>query len=638
MPEFPQWRFRRMQPGEMNIDPIEAEFFSTEALGSMADALVREAIQNSLDARRPGENLSMRISVALADAALDGPEKRDYTNGLAPHLNASRSGLTKPPPADEPLSYIAIEDFGTRGLQGDPALSEDEEIDVENGLRNDFFFFWRNIGRSRKHASELGRWGLGKTVFQAASRINSFFALTRRANDERRLLMGQSVLKIHKLDGQRYYPYGYFGCFAEDFAMPVEDEAWTERFCAHFGLARGHESGLSVVVPYPDPELTAPVLVDSIVRHYFMPIIAGDLSVEVLHDGESVRLDASTLFDYLAESADGGNPNLQRVFRLARWGIELPRRDHVALEPPPEEYAPRWADDFLSPDVLDRLRRRFDAGEPVALTVPVWVKPADDESALSRFDLYLERDEGLNHADDHFVRDGITIAGVRASIPKGIRAIVNVRDRALSALLGDSENPAHTEWQERSPKFKDRYRHGPYTLRYVKNAPREIVRLLTRPAAGRDFRLLQQLFSLEIPTEDDLIHVDKPDDEPGQGDGEDDAAIETVGSDRQIELQKLKGGFRLRGSGNEEKGPRYAAVRVAYDVRRGNALKQYQLPDFELDKPPIRVSTKGAEIHRCEQNFLVFGIGAADFELTVRGFDLHRDIRVKVLAGEELES
>lgn len=249
MPEFPQWRFRRMQPGEMNIDPIEAEFFSTEALGSMADALVREAIQNSLDARRPGENLSMRISVALADAALDGPEKRDYTNGLAPHLNASRSGLTKPPPADEPLSYIAIEDFGTRGLQGDPALSEDEEIDVENGLRNDFFFFWRNIGRSRKHASELGRWGLGKTVFQAASRINSFFALTRRANDERRLLMGQSVLKIHKLDGQRYYPYGYFGCFAEDFAMPVEDEAWTERFCAHFGLARGHESGLSVVVP-----------------------------------------------------------------------------------------------------------------------------------------------------------------------------------------------------------------------------------------------------------------------------------------------------------------------------------------------------------------------------------------------------
>ncbi len=39
----------------MSIDPIEEEFFSTEALGSLADALVREAIQNSLDARAGGD-------------------------------------------------------------------------------------------------------------------------------------------------------------------------------------------------------------------------------------------------------------------------------------------------------------------------------------------------------------------------------------------------------------------------------------------------------------------------------------------------------------------------------------------------------------------------------------------------------
>jgi hypothetical protein len=43
-----------MHAGEMNIDPIDSAFFSTEALDSLADALVREAIQNSLDARAPG--------------------------------------------------------------------------------------------------------------------------------------------------------------------------------------------------------------------------------------------------------------------------------------------------------------------------------------------------------------------------------------------------------------------------------------------------------------------------------------------------------------------------------------------------------------------------------------------------------
>ena len=50
MAQLPRWRFRRMQPGEINVDPIEGEFFSTEALGSITDALVRESIQNSLDA------------------------------------------------------------------------------------------------------------------------------------------------------------------------------------------------------------------------------------------------------------------------------------------------------------------------------------------------------------------------------------------------------------------------------------------------------------------------------------------------------------------------------------------------------------------------------------------------------------
>ena len=51
----PQWRFREMQPGEINVDPIEGEFFTTEAIGSITDALVREAVQNSLDAAR-GKN------------------------------------------------------------------------------------------------------------------------------------------------------------------------------------------------------------------------------------------------------------------------------------------------------------------------------------------------------------------------------------------------------------------------------------------------------------------------------------------------------------------------------------------------------------------------------------------------------
>ena len=631
----PQWKFRHMHPGEMNIDPIEAEFFSTEALGSLADAFVREAIQNSLDARIPGASLRIRMLFPPTSAMLRSERKAQYMDGLADHLNASRATLTKLPAPDEPLEFMVVEDFGTRGLQGDPRQSEDEEIDA-TGPRNDFYYFWRNIGRSRKQASELGRWGLGKTVFPAASRINSFFAITTRADDQRRFVMGQSVLKIHKSGGRRFYPYGYYGEFQGDFAVPVEARALVDQFCRDFQLARGDRPGLSVVVPYPDPELTPEAIIPSIVRHYFLPIIRGDLVVEVVHDGKISTLDADALPKLLEQVTWDDARRLRRLAELAKWGLTLSEGDYVRLDPPPESTAPRWTDSCMDADVAARLRERLNSGHRIAVTVPVWIKPASSNAVLSQFDVYVERDETLESADEHFVRDGITIAGVRASLQKGIRAFVTVHDQALSQMLGDSENPAHTEWQERSPKFKDRYRHGPYTLRYVKNAPREIVRILTRPKEGRDLTLLQHLFSLDVPTEEAVLDPKKGrQDKPGEEAPTDAGHVETVGRDRFFQLQKLRGGFRLAGTGNGRPVPRHAAVWVAYETRRGNPFSQYQPPDFEVDKPPIELGTDGAEVLRRQGNILVFKIHRPDFQVMVKGFDVHRDVRVKVLGVDE---
>ncbi len=629
----PTWKFRQMQPGEMNIDPIEAEFFSTEALGSLADALVREAIQNSLDARLPDEQLRIRISFPNPDKVLNRERKNPYLRGLWEHLNANRSGLTNLPSSTEPLNYVVLEDFGTRGLQGDPTQSEDVDLNVSTA-RNDFYYFWRNVGRSRKHAAELGRWGLGKTVFPAASRINAFFAFSIRADDRRTVLMGQAVLKIHKLRDQRFYPYGYFGQFDNGFALPVEDAARVDSFSHDFLISRQDEPGLSVIVPFPVAELTPRAILASIIRHYFIPIISGDISAEVVDDGKSELLDAHTLDSYISRDSWDDAPRLGRLLELARWGVHLPREEYARLKAPPAAKAPRWDDDCISDDALAKLRGRFNAGQPIAVNVPVWVKPASSDHVPSQFDVYLERDDSLSSAEEHFVRDGITIAGVRAAMQKGIRMLVLVRDQPLSELLGDSENPAHTEWQERSPKFKDRYHHGPFTLRYVKNVSRELVRAMTRPTEDRDFDLLRDVFALDIPTEDAVKDPRKGrDDKPGTEDTGETMGVETVGSDRFFQLQKLHGGFRLSGNGDGKAMPRIAAVWVAYEVRRGNPFSQYQLPDFELDKTPIVMQAEHAKITRRGRNLVVLWIQDPHFRVTVKGFDVHRDIRVRVEAS-----
>ena len=453
MTELSTWQFRRMHAGEMNIDPIEAEFFSTEALSSLTDALVREAIQNSLDARQQDSVARVRMTFPRPDQMLRGERRDCYVKALWPHLLADRSGLAQTPSPDEPLSFLVFEDFGTRGLQGDPSQSEDEEIG-SSSMRNDFYYFWRNVGRSKKESSDLGRWGLGKTVFPASSRVNAFFALTVRREDGLRLLMGQAVLRIHKLNGIRYYPYGYFARFRDDFALPIEDHGFVDQFCDDFRVTRNREPGLSVVIPFPDSELAPDAIVPSIVRHYFVPILAGDLVVELVYEGNSEVLDSVSLPRLLERIGWDKAHQLQHLAELAHWGLQLPADQRTCLSRPTASSAPRWSDEVITDDTAEPVREAFNRGERIAVAVPVWVKPTGGSEVLSSFDVYLERDDSLSSGDDHFIREGITVAGVRCGLQAGVRAIVYVRDRSLSALLGDSENPAHTEWQERSVHFK----------------------------------------------------------------------------------------------------------------------------------------------------------------------------------------
>ena len=117
----PTWRFREMQPGEINVDPIEGEFFTTEAIGSVTDALVRESIQNSLDAATGHGPVTVRFSFYQSpNPGYDAKVVLNkYLNGLSNHLQAKHAGLQDTSSPSEQMDYLLIEDYGTRGLQGD---------------------------------------------------------------------------------------------------------------------------------------------------------------------------------------------------------------------------------------------------------------------------------------------------------------------------------------------------------------------------------------------------------------------------------------------------------------------------------------------------------------------------------------
>jgi hypothetical protein len=617
------WQFNEMVPGDLNVDPMEKEFFLTEALGSVTDALVREAIQNSLDAARDAHE---RVIVRFLLGQADESAKQRYLGDLWPHAQASIDGTAELPPHTAPLTFLAVEDHGTIGLRGEPAQYEDDD---DEGPRNDFYYFWRNVGRSKKETTERGRWGLGKTVFAAASRIHSFFGLTVRHGDPRPLLMGQSVLSIHKVAGQRYQPYGYYGVHESRLTLPMQASADTAAFARCFGLDRQTDAGLSVVIPYPDDEITAASLVRSVLKHYFHPLIEGRLQVMVENGGSVVALRQQDLEQRIRQEKGLDLRNLLPLVQLATWGLDPEDPAAAKLTPPHPGRAPRLTSDLFLEGDLSRLRRRYEQGHRIALRIPLYVQRPGQEARPAVFRLLMERDDSVERGEGYFVRQGITIENSSARRPRGVRWIAVIEDPALSSFLGDAENPAHTEWQRSSAKFKDKYALGPSTIDFVRSAPHNIAAILSRPAEGRDPELLRHIFALGADVPLSARHRETP-----SADGEDQATppkpmVGEMRSGGELVLSSVKSGFQLKGQAGVG-APKRFRVLAAYEVLRGDAFRHHSPLDFRMDNDEIAVAAQGARVVTRGDNWLEIEALEPSFDVRATGFDEKRDLRVKV--------
>jgi hypothetical protein len=482
-----QWYFKRWQPGDTPRDPIQGEFFATEAIKDSAEALVRESIQNSLDARRDGQIAKVRFFVSGMKVAVPRTKVEKYLPGLGTHLEAKRNGLYEPPDADEPCSFVVVEDFGTKGLEGDPAQWHRIE-----GSKNGFFTFFRAEGVSDKAKTDRGRWGIGKFVFPRSSRISGFFGLTTRASDGQRLLLGRTILKSHSIGADHFVPDGYFGVRpqAEGLVLPVSDKAVLDEFEKTFHLKRGTEPGLSVVVMWPFGDITSIPILQAVIRGYFSPILKGDLEVTVETPDHTQILTSQTLDSVLDHLSDDFSATMKPQIALARWGTRVPAEDLIVLSEPSPDGGPKWTKDMIGDEVALRLWERLSKGERIAIRVPLIVRPKSGHNRTSFFDIFMQRGDGEDLGRPLFVREGILISDAKGGSARGVRSLVTVDHDALATLLGDAENPAHTEWRPDTSNFKNQYHHGPTYLTFVKESVANIVRLITEDQTDVDPNLL----------------------------------------------------------------------------------------------------------------------------------------------------
>lgn len=617
----PHWEFPDKRKVDPNIDPIQDEFFTPEGL---VDALIRESIQNSLDAQAGDSPVKVRF--ALFDGT-STPVPSRYLAGLWEHLVAVQ-GVVIPEPTDA-MNFLVIEDFGTVGLTGDVHQYSDAGAGDQ---KNNFYYFWRNIGRSNKSDTDRGRWGLGKTVFPAASRINSFFGMTLRRGESAPLLMGQSVLKIHTVNGEDFTPYGGFGEFdAQRFVLPVTDAQCVRRFLTDFRLARDGEPGLSVVIPFFRDEIRTAELISATLRHYFYPILTGNLIIEI-YDGEIAEVVTAETIDeivdrYLDAASERDNPEqIKRMLDLARWA----RTDPAFIDlPQPDSNAPQWDQIKMDEFRLREIRNRYDAGERLRLQVNLQVRVHGARSSSpTSFDIYLEKDPGADRRQRHYIRRGITIPNEDAMRTSGARGLVIIDDTLLSTVLGDAENPAHTAWNERSAKAKEKYRYATGTIRFVKQAFDQAVLLVSRPAEGLEEELLADIFSVQVVDESGEKTA------PGQVARRETGpstppVIPKAPRPAAIGVSITKTGFTIRSTGKRSCIGQRLLLRTAYELDSGDSFKRYERFDFELNKAPIWMELIGVTPGGIERNEAEFTVEDDTFTISFGGFDTRRDLTVR---------
>lgn len=631
------WYFKPRTKGDTIREPIHGEFFATDAISDPGTALVREGIQNSLDAARSGEKVSVRIYLSGENEKLPAERVDPYFHEAWDHLLADENGLSRDevPERLSTCPFLVFEDFGTTGLEGDPA----EAFRNRSGGKNHFYHFFRAEGQSDKDSSDRGSWGVGKQVFPRSSRISGMFGVTVRASDNEHLMMGRLILKSHYVD-EDCCQDGYFGTVPEEgnhLVMPIAALTEIDKFCNLFDLQRGTDPGLSLIVPWPDPEITEDSLVRSVLRDYFYPILSGALDVYVETPSIKTVLDSNSLIDEARKLGDQIPHDFPMLLELADWARQVPTDQKIEINMPDPERAWKWSDELIPLEKRESLRQAFQDGGFIAVRIPVTVRKNNTVPALSYFDVFLVRDDAERGGRPTFIREGVIIPKIDSRRSRGVRALVIIDNLSLAAFLRDAENPSHTEWQHDGSNFRGKYKSGRSDLDFVKRSVHEIVRSLTEAEREVDKTLLIDLFSLPSPLDEaglvktknkktgkKSISPPPPPPPPKQS---------------RFRVRKMLGGFSIVPGDPGSTPPELLDIRVAYDVRRGNAIKRYNRADFQLDKKPIRFDPEpqGIEILENSENRVLLKIKDPSFSLHATGFDERRDLYVRAVPKESID-
>lgn len=470
------WQFRTLNPNDTSGTSTAEDNFAQEERTSV-DILVRECIQNPLDARLDDAavrvNFKWRELVTGASCLLNDLLTEEFRNQQA------FAGVPQATDMPAVVKVLVIEDFGTIGLCGcydDSAIDGDEE---------NWNAFWFREGEGAKPSKANGGAGQGKLTMYVASDIRTVAALTTRASDGKRLLFGGCRFRRNYVVGNnRYAREARWGATSNpsELAMPVEQSSVLDQYEKELKIERGDRPGTTFLIPVPDPAITPDAITVAVINEFYLPVLRGRLTVYV----DDKEISSATITELASQL-----PDELRLTPPFRTFLNEVASQHLGPQAPEAAFDEDWgketkltAENLLGSNI-EVLREKFQTGSIISAEFPIWISSISSGRIKGALKVFLQ-EAGSGEMQELFVRQDLAIdkekslRGAKRLAPA--RALILVDDENLSRFLAAAEEPTHREWNGSRPKLALHYRNAALTLRLVRHAASRMLELLVPPA------------------------------------------------------------------------------------------------------------------------------------------------------------
>jgi hypothetical protein len=638
-----KWHFNEHPANQKAKESDSDQFFTSDDLENISEALIREGIQNSLDAAVESGNEPVSIKITIVDKANEKTKKfveNLYSTGIKHFESGLRDGNIQEI-LKQDFRYLVFEDFSTIGLIGN-----EQETRPSRAAGNAFFSYFRSEGFSAKKGTKnIGRHGIGKAVFPISSMAHSIFGLTIRSEEPKKLLMGICTVTNHSIGEKDYVPDGWFGTrdSDEEAVMPLNwnaNKSEIEEISKSFRLKRDEHPGLSIIVPFLDERVNELDIKRAVVKSFFLPILQGKLLVEIFSGedcSDPVIIDAEKILEMVDLLND---ENERKLVEMAISVEEIKPDKEFALDAEFEK-KPDWSeigDKLLTPEVAEKINERLETGEVIGIRVPVYIQLSKDKNSgkSSYFKIYFLKEQNFRDRTV-YIRDGIIISGIKSKTIPGFRSIVVADHEGLALMLGDSEGVNHTEWNKDSRKFHRKYLRGADIIRFVVSAPYEVFKRVKGEDTKGDPTLFLDYFSVPVTKTgvgNDLIvnpkvvkpHPPKPPTPPNP----------PRPNPSRYTIDKLlinnQAAFVIKSTSTQFASyPVKIRIKAGYAVRRGNPISQWEADDFVfIQRPLTQCQATGVNISNAFNNTIELEIISPNFSFGVTGFDPNRDLDLKI--------